>query len=207
MTNKLKLIWNIDKFRLVYHGIEIAVSHSKLVPFAVGAIVEEQDTDRVLGEFTVMNDPGDKPGWYLANKLESEPQKKTGSVAIQGQYPVTLQAIVHDLNEDPSWRGEWIEQALDNIFRLTNEKKITAIQIPALGNVRGHYGLQEFIVSFIERLDTFIANETLHLDPVRSKHIEAQGSVNIPLNKIWLLADVDHCKKLFSILEETISAL
>ena len=202
MTNKLKLIWNIDKFRLVYHGIEIAVSHSKLVPFAVGAIVEEQDTDRVLGEFTVMNDPGDKPGWYLANKLESEPQKKTGCVIVHGQYPVTLQAIVHDLNEDPSWRREWIEEALNNIFNLTNEKKISAIQIPALGNVRGHYGLQEFIASFKESLDTFIANETLHSDPIRSKYVEAQGLVSLPLKKIWLLVDFDHCEKLFSILEK-----
>ncbi len=202
MIKKPELVWNIDKFRLEYHGIEIAVSHSKLPPFEVGAIVEEQDTDRVLGEFTVMNDPGDKPGWYLANKLESEPQKKTGCVIVQGQYPVTLQAIVHDLNEDPSWRREWIEEALNNIFKLTNEKKISAIQIPALGNVRGHYGLQEFIASFIEGLDTFIANETLHPDPIRSKYVEGEGPVYLPLKKIWLLTDFDHCEKLFSILEK-----
>lgn len=184
-----ELVWDIDKLRLNLAGIEVAVAHSKLSPFNISAVVEEQDTDRVLGECTEIRDPGDKPVWYLANKLSSEPQKKTGCVVVCGQHPFTLQAIVHDLDEDPSWSHDRIAEALHNIFSLTIEKNISSIQLPMLGNIHGRFGLENFIALLAEKLDEFVNTKGKTLQ-------------KMPLQRIWLLVPDDQCEKAFSILKD-----
>ncbi len=183
-----ELVWDIDKLRLNFAGIEVSVVHSKLPPLNVSAIVEEQDTDRVLGECTEIRDPGDMPVWYLANKLSSAPQKRTGCVVVCGQHPCTLQAIVHDLDEDPSWSYDWIAEALHNIFSLTIEKNISSIQLPMLGNVHGRFGLENFIALFVEKLDEFVNTNGKTLQ-------------RMPLRRIWLMVPDDQCEKAFSILK------
>jgi hypothetical protein len=185
------LVWDIDKLRLSFMGIEVAVAHPGLSPFNVSALVEEQDTDRVLGECTEIRDHGDKPVWYLANKLSSAPQKKTGGVIVRGQQPFVFQAIIHNLSEDPSWRREWIAETLDNIFTLTKEKNIPSIKLPALGNVHGRFGLENFIILFTEKLGEFASsnNETKR---------------NWPLQKVWLEIPVKQYQQAFLILKNQV---
>jgi len=44
-------------------------------------------------------------------------------------------AIVHDLDQSPSWKAEWIEAALSKIFIITEKKKISTICLPVMGIV------------------------------------------------------------------------
>ncbi|MGD8570434.1 MAG: hypothetical protein PVJ39_20260 [Gammaproteobacteria bacterium] len=130
---KLELVWDINKFRCQINGIDIAVAPSHLAPFKFDAIVEEQDTALILGETDEIRDPGEKPAWYLANKLESQTLLTPGQIIIRDTVPLRLQAIVHDLDAEPSCNELWVYQALEQIFEISESRNIPNIQMPLLG--------------------------------------------------------------------------
>ena len=130
---KLQLIWNVNKFRCHTNDVEIAIAPNQFPPFPVNAIVEEQDTALILGETNEIRNPGDKPAWYLANTLESQPLLTPGQVIIRDTRPLRLQAIIHDLEEDPSCNELWIFQIIQQIFDIADTRAIHAIQMPLLG--------------------------------------------------------------------------
>jgi len=60
--------------------------------------------------------------------------------------PMRLLAIVHDLNQEPSWREEWIVSALDWIFLFAENRGLGSIALPFLGTLHGSLAKQRFIV-------------------------------------------------------------
>lgn len=186
-----RLAWDIEKMRLEFEGIYISVIHPELPPSHINAFVEEQDTSLALSEFTEFHDPGELPVWYLGHKAASEPGRKTGSVVIHDYNPYVFQAIIHDLDEDPTWHVEWITEALDSIYSLTLDKGITSLRIPALGHVHGRMPLEDSIKLIMNRLKLFINDNQIK-------------SNRLSLQKILILVDKDEYLKAFSILKELI---
>ena len=130
---KLQLIWNVNRFRCQINDVEIAISPSQFAPFTVQAVVEEQDTALILGNTDIINDAGNKPAWYLANTLESQPLLTPGQVIIRDTQPLRLQAIIHDLDAEPTCNELWIFQAIQQIFDIAETRNLDAIQMPILG--------------------------------------------------------------------------
>ncbi|MCK7466684.1 MAG: hypothetical protein MZU91_00090 [Desulfosudis oleivorans] len=46
----------------------------------------------------------------MSDLIETQP-RLPGTVLVQGTSPVRLLAIIHDFNEDPSWKEDWIKEA------------------------------------------------------------------------------------------------
>ena len=123
--HKLELIWDVDKFRCHVGDIEIAITTINFPPFVIKAIVEEQDTSLVLGETDEIRDQSEKPTWYLANIMEAQSVLSPGHVIIRDTRPLRLQAIVHDLDQDPICKEAWISQALQQITAQKKSGKYT----------------------------------------------------------------------------------
>jgi len=61
-------------------------------------VLEPDDKLRVPGD--------DKPLWYDANKTDLLESHQPGDVIIKSFNPLQFLAIVHDLDQTPSWRTE-----------------------------------------------------------------------------------------------------
>ena len=181
---KLQLIWNVNKFRCHTNDVEIAIAPNQFPPFPVNAIVEEQDTALILGETNEIRNPGDKPAWYLANTLESQPLLTPGQVIIRDTRPLRLQAIIHDLEEDPSCNELWIFQIIQQIFDIADTRAIHAIQMPLLGT----------------RFNSNI--KTGQFFNILLEIINRQRPA--PINKLWLVTDEEKCELFYNELLETI---
>jgi hypothetical protein len=91
-----------------------------------------------------------------------------GSVLVHDrQDPIRLEAIVHDLDREPSWRAEWIAQAVDGILTLAGERGWRSLRLPVLGRVHGRFDPAEFVALLAAAL------------PIRANH---------RLEQLWLEA-------------------
>ena len=179
-VNNIKLAWDIEKSQVKIRDLSIFIIPENLAPAKVAAIVEEQDTSLVLGKPTTISLTEDKPSWFLANKLESQELLQPGSVVTQKGKPGKLLAIIHDLDSEPTWKREWISQALDNIFLLTGSLDLNSLQLPVLGAQHGRFALTEFLSLLCQKLHAY----------------------NGPLKKIWLIVRRDDCPLALSYLKE-----
>lgn len=177
---KLRLVFDINLSRVRINDIDIVVAPKRVSPFNTDAVVEEQDTALILNEPEKISTSDNKPAWYLANKLETQSLIKLGSVIKRDGESLRLLAIVHDLDVDPSWSSEWIEQALNNIFKIGDIEGISSLQLPVLGSQYGRFNLQEFLQLLVIAIN------------------KAQGK----LKKIWLVVPQQDCSKTLAILKK-----
>jgi hypothetical protein len=83
--------------------------------------------------------------------------EKPGSVLVKATSPLQLLAVVHDLNQEPSWKEKWIAKALKGIFRETEQRKLHSLALPFLGTRHGSLGKERFLAllrSVLEGIDT-----------------------------------------------------
>jgi len=177
---KLRLVWDINLSSVRINDIDIVVAPKAVSPFNIDAVVEEQDTALILSQPGKITDSGNKPAWFLANKLESQPLLTPGSVIKQEGKTIRLLAIVHDLDIEPSWSSEWITQALDNIIKVSNTQGISSIQLPVLGAQHGRFHIQDFL--------------QLLVIAIKKSHGK--------LKKIWLVVSQQDCSRTLSFLKE-----
>ena len=105
----------------------------------------EEDTFLVLSANPEVRDPGEHMVRVMTRVIETKPIKP-GSVLMKDGDPMRLLAIVHDLNQEPSWREEWIVSALDEIFLFAESRGLSSIALPFLGTLHGSLEKQRFIV-------------------------------------------------------------
>jgi hypothetical protein len=53
-------------------------------------------------------------------------------------------AVVHDVNQDPTWKAEWIEKAMCSVFQKAEILKINSLGLPMLGTKHGKLDYQVF---------------------------------------------------------------
>ena len=181
MPNKnLQLVWDIEQSQVIINGVAVIVIADSLAPGDVAAVVEEQDTALVLGKPTKITVNEEQPSWVLANKLESQDELDPGSVIIRDNKIIKLLAVVHDLAKEPSWKAEWIEQALNNVFNISNSYGIRTIKLPILGAQHGRYPMEDFISLLAQRIDHHPAS----------------------FEKIWLVVPKEKCQQALSYLRK-----
>ena len=77
--------------------------------------------------------------------------------------PLRFLAVVHDLNEAPTWREEWIIGALEAIFKEAEQRGLRSIALPFLGTLHGSLDKARFIVILRSVLEKIPANHLKRL--------------------------------------------
>lgn len=116
-------------------------------PFPVAATVVEEDTWLVLSAEPEIRPPADHPVRIMTELLEAKPLAP-GSVVVASKAPLQLLAIVYDLEKEPICRPEWVASALNEVFRITEERKIPTLALPLLGIRHGRLPLNVFAEIF-----------------------------------------------------------
>ncbi len=123
-------------------GITVAPSDSD--PFSVEAEIVEEDTWQVLGAGPEVTVPAEHPVQVLTEALEARPVP-VGSVIVREGRPLRLIAVVHDLNQEPSCRPEWVAAALGEAFSIVESRAIRSLALPLLGVRHGRLPATDFV--------------------------------------------------------------
>ena len=102
----------------------------------VEAIVVEDDTYHALCAEPVFAPVDDHPIRVLDAAHGSEPATP-GDVVVRPGTPLRLLAIVHKLDEDPSWRESWVTAAYAGVLREIDRRRLGSVALPLLGSVHG----------------------------------------------------------------------
>ena len=147
----LKLIrgGRIDEIRL--GTLKVVAASKDGVPKRVDAIVFEEDTFLVMSADPTPKDPKVPMVRVMTSLIETQP-RVPGSVVLQGRSPLRMLAIVHDFNQDPSWKEEWIESALIRVFQQTETLGVQSLALPLLGTVHGTLNKGRFIELLVRAL-------------------------------------------------------
>jgi len=124
-------------------GVEIVVSQRERSPFPVDAVVLEDDTYSVLGADPVVRPSTEHP-IRVWTALQDVVAATPGSVIVRRGRPLRLLAVVHDLSAEPTWREEWIAEALREIVRTVDARRIRSLALPPLGAVHGRLPPERF---------------------------------------------------------------
>lgn len=134
-----------DLDRVVQIGnTRIQIAPQDRPPFAVNAVAVEQDTALVLGEEPMLYAPSQSID-EIGSELERMAEPLPGSVLVKQGTPKRLLAIIHDLEQDPTLRPEWVVKALHNMMRLAERQPLHAIALPLLGTRYGQLEQRRFI--------------------------------------------------------------
>ena len=112
----LRLIQGGRQCRIRFGPIDIVTAPQSATPFEVDALAVEEDTWLIMSAEPTMGDLQEHPIRLMTDLIEARP-KPVGSVVVQGRNPMHFMAIVHDVNQDPTCREEWVHSALHAIFR------------------------------------------------------------------------------------------
>jgi hypothetical protein len=126
-------------------SLTIVASLEKDPPFEVDAMAMEEDTFLVLSADRKVRDVSE-PLIKIMTKVINTRPRRPGSVIVQKRTPLRLLAVIHDFNEEPSWREDWIKCALEGIFREAEMRKLRSIGIPFLGTLHGTMEKGRFLV-------------------------------------------------------------
>ena len=121
---------------LNFRGLHIVAAPDNSPPFTVQAMAYEEDTFLVMSADPRHAAEPAHPLRLMAELADLTPEK-TGSVVVQGRHPVRLLAVVHDVDMNPTWREEWIEGALREIFALAEKHRFVSLGLPLLGTRYG----------------------------------------------------------------------
>ena len=111
--------------------------------FDVEAIVLEEDTQLVMSAGTEIHDVRESFE-ALVKRAKKTGRLQPGSVIVKRGTPVKLLAIIHDLDEEPTWREEWIVGALQEVLKQTERRRITSLAMPLLGCRHGRLEPRRF---------------------------------------------------------------
>ncbi|MFH1349909.1 MAG: hypothetical protein ABII26_03140 [Pseudomonadota bacterium] len=133
-------------------SIKIVASPEEIPPFPVDAVAAEEDTFLVLSADPVVREVHEHPVRLMTRLIETE-SETPGSVLVKGKGPFKFLAIVHDLNQDPTWREAWIAGALSEIFREAENRKLQSIALPLIGTKHGKLERQRFLTLLKRAVD------------------------------------------------------
>lgn len=154
-------------------------------PFAVQAIAFEEDTFLVLSADPSVRDPKIPLVRIMTQLMETQPQTP-GIVLVQGRSPFRFLAVIHDLNQDPSWKEEWIEATLSGIFEASEAREIRSLALPLLGTVHGTLERKRAIEMLVK---------ALRERPLRH------------LKKLWLVVPAGSARETIAAIESLIGTL
>jgi hypothetical protein len=175
----IRLIWDKASQTAKVGSIDVYAAPREYPPFTCQALVQEQDTNLLLGDQHTLIEP-EQPAWYLANTLErDQPVYRPGDVVIKRGQPLILQAVVHDIEQEPTTNLETIRLAWQNVIQITAQKNISQLGVPPLGSVHGKIACSDSL--------QILANVARNQEPSC-------------LEKIWVILSKDQRLDLVSLL-------
>jgi hypothetical protein len=135
----LRLVKGGKAPRTLLDTVQMVSAPESAPPFAVDALLLEQDTALVLGADPKPRVCDEHPIRIMTDLLEFQ-EKAVGSIIITGQRPYRLYAIVHDFGQEPSTRDEWIGAALETGIDRCLQLKIRSLGTHMLGS---HYSSRD----------------------------------------------------------------
>ena len=120
----------------IWHGVRLGVAPAGCPPFAIDALIVEDDTWQVLAADPEFHPTAEHPVRLMQALRQAEPVPP-GSVVFEAGVPARLRAVVHDLDRDPSWREEWIAAALASCLEIAAERGLRSLAVPLLGTRHG----------------------------------------------------------------------
>jgi hypothetical protein len=146
----------------VFASIRIIAAPEESPPFEIDAIAFEEDTWLVMSADPKIVDPPEHPIRLMTDLIETKPEP-VGSVVVRGRKPLRFLAIVHDVDQDPTWREEWVEAALKAIFKESEHRNLQAIGLPLLGTLHGRMEKRRFILLLSRVLKQTLLKHLKHL--------------------------------------------
>jgi len=141
-------------------SLSIVAAPKERPPFPVDGVAFEEDTFLVMSAEPVVRAPRESLMQVMTHVIETRPQTP-GSVLVRGKRPLRFLAIIHDLNQDPSWSEQWIASALDGILAEAETRRLRSIALPFLGTLHGSLEKQRFVVLLRDALER---NPGIHLE-------------------------------------------
>ncbi len=110
----------------------------------IDAIVEEQDTNLLLGKAPVIMESVESfPA--LVKQMEQQVREIPGSLIVKKSKPNRFIAIVYDVDHSPICEELWINEVLQKIFLQCQDHNIKNIAMPLLGTTYGDLTDKTFI--------------------------------------------------------------
>lgn len=131
-------------FKTIIGDIETAIAPIEYVPSEIEAIVEEQDTQLLMVVDSVIDYPEDDFD-TLIDQMSSGKSRKPGQIIVRHEKPMRLQAIIHDIYQEPSCKVEWVAFALKQLIEEINNLQIKTLAMPLLGTIQGKIAEQQSV--------------------------------------------------------------
>jgi hypothetical protein len=144
MEPKLQIIPGTYPLEISFGTLRIVAAPKDRPPFKVGAVAFEEDTFLVMSAEPVIRAPKESLMRVMTRVIETQPETP-GTVLVRGKRPLRLLAVVHDLNQEPSWREEWVADCLEKIFAEVKSRKLKSIALPFLGTLHGRLERGRFL--------------------------------------------------------------
>jgi len=112
--------------------------------FRVQVLAFEEDTWIIMSANPKTCEPEEHPIRMMTQMIETHPEK-VGTVLVRGNNPVRFLAIVHDVDQEPTCREEWVESALMEMFLNAEHLGIQSIGLPLIGTLHGKLEVKRFV--------------------------------------------------------------
>ena len=132
--------------------VAVVAAPESVPPFAVAAVVAEEDTYLVLSAGAEITGPDPARLRVFHEAYTAEPMEP-GSVVVRTGTPLRLLAVVHDLSAVPTWREEWVDAALAAVMRETGRRRLRSLALPLLGRVHGDQSPEAFVRALWDALE------------------------------------------------------
>jgi len=149
---KTKRVRGSHHSKMSIGAVQIFVGPENMAPYPVEAWAAEEDTYLMLSADPEVVESKEDLKQVMAQVLTTSPAAP-GSVMVKAGYPLRLLAIIHDLNQEPSWKEEWVASALDGIFQEAESCKIRSLALPLLGTLHGSLERQRFLALLQDALE------------------------------------------------------
>jgi len=149
---ELRVIQGGLQREISFRGLLVVAAPPENSPFRVEAEVLEEDTFLVMSADLEVREPSEPVIKIMTRLLDTEPQSP-GSVLLREGNPLRFLAVVHDFNQEPTWREEWIAKALESVFRKAESRHVESLVIPLLCTKYGRLEERRFVVLLRDALE------------------------------------------------------
>ena len=140
----LQIIPGAYPLEIWFGTLRVVAAPKDRPPFKVDAMAFEEDTFLVMSAEPVVRAPKESLMRVMTRVIETRPETP-GTVLVRGKRPLRLLAVVHDLNQEPSWREEWVADCLEKIFFKAESRKLRSLALPFLGTLHGRLERGRFL--------------------------------------------------------------